>query len=67
MVIFNSELGSHYQRVPPNAESAEKQKTPRAYEDFLQSYDVYTHATDQELEDAYGQVWKRRGWMGSSG
>lgn len=30
----------------------------QAYEDFLQSYDVYTHATDQELEDAYGQDWR---------
>lgn len=30
----------------------------QAYEDFLQSYDVYTHATDHELEDAYGQDWR---------
>ena len=28
---------------------------PRAYEEFLASYDVYTHATDSELEAAYGQ------------
>eukprot|EP00434_Breviolum_minutum_P001558 symbB.v1.2.001375.t1/scaffold67.1/size356791/1 len=30
----------------------------QAYEEFLASYDVYTHATDSELEAAYGQDWR---------
>ncbi|CAK9049112.1 unnamed protein product [Durusdinium trenchii] len=30
----------------------------QAYEEFLQSYDVYDYASDKELEDAYGEDWR---------
>lgn len=32
-------------------------RVSRAYEEFLQSYDVYDYASDKELEDAYGEEW----------